>query len=99
MNEKLKVICRNAWTEPRHFFFWLALLSLSGFVGVAAGTGLRTPGQFLGFLALGCAVCFLGALTAFILAWLPPIRCGLNWLLGRRWLALAGLATLVALFY
>jgi hypothetical protein len=99
MNEKLKSILHNAWTEPRHFFFWLAVLSLSGFVAVATGTSLRRPGLFLAFLALGFSLCFLVSVAAFILAWIPPLRRMLGLLLARRFLVLAGLVTLIALFY
>src|SRR5436190_1368595 len=99
MNDKLKNILRNTWTEPRHFFFWLAMLSLGGFVTVIAGTGLASPGVLLAFLALGCGLCFLISGTAFILAWIPPFRRILGLLLAKRFLVLIILITLVALFY
>ena len=28
MNDKLRSILHTAWNEPRHFFFWLAMLSI-----------------------------------------------------------------------
>ena len=31
MNDKLRSILHTAWNEPRHFFFWLAMLSICGF--------------------------------------------------------------------
>jgi hypothetical protein len=104
MNDKLKGILHNSWNEPRHFFFCLAVLSLCGFCAVAAGyvevnTSLEGPTLLLAYLALGCILCFLVSVPAFILAWIPPVRRLLSWLLGRRFLVLACLVTLVALFY
>jgi hypothetical protein len=99
MNEKLEGILRKAWNEPRHFFFWLSLLSLSGFVVVVAGIGLSRPSLFIAFWLLGCALCFLISLTAFLLAWIPPLRRFFAGLLLKRFLVLAGLITLVALCY
>ena len=99
MNERFKAILRNGWTEPRHFFFWLAVLSLCVLVGVAAATGFRNPSLFLSFVALGCSLCFLVAVAGFFLAWVPPVRKLLAWVLARRFLFLAGAITVVALFY
>ena len=99
MNEKLKSILHTAWNEPRHFFFWLTMLSLCGFAAVAVGTSLTGPTLLLAFLALSCILCFLVSIPAFFLAWIPPVRRLFSWLLGRRLLTLGCLATLVALFY
>ena len=99
MNEKFKNILRTAWTEPRHFFFWLAVLSLGGFICVAAASGFSAPPRPLAFFALLCVLCLLMAGAAFILAWIPPVRRLLAWLLARRFLTLGCFITLVALFY
>jgi hypothetical protein len=104
MNDKLRSILHTAWNEPRHFFFWLTILGLCGFASITAAfvavdTSLRGPMLVLAFVMLGCIVCFLISLPAFILAWIPPVRRLFTWLLGRRFLVLGCLVTLVALFY
>jgi hypothetical protein len=104
MNDKLRSILHNAWNEPRHFFFWLAMLSLGGLATVAVGfaavnTSLPGPMLLLAFLALACILGFLVSIPAFILAWIPPVRWLFVRLLRRRFLALGCLVTLVALFY
>jgi len=99
MNEKLKGILHTAWNEPRHFFLWLALVSAGGFAAVWAGTGQSGPTRLPAVVAVGCIVCFLASILAFILALLPPVRRLFSWLLQRRFLALGCIVTLVALFY
>jgi hypothetical protein len=99
MNEKLKNILHTGWTEPRHFFFWLGLLSICGFAAAAVGITLAGPALLLAFIVLACILCFAVSVLAFILAWIPPVREVFAWLLGRRFLVLACLATLVVLFY
>jgi hypothetical protein len=99
MNDKIRSILHTAWNEPRHFFFWLAMLSICGFVAAAGAAALLGTWQVLAFLALGCALCFAISIPAFILAWIPPVRRLFSWLLRWRFLALACLVTLVALFY
>jgi hypothetical protein len=99
MNYRLRSILHTAWNEPRHFFFWLALLSVCGFVAAVGGAALIGPTTVLEFVALGALLCFGVSLPAFILAWIPPLRRLFSWLLRRRWLALGCLATLIALFY
>ncbi len=104
MNDKLRSILHTAWNEPRHFFFWLTMLSLFGFAAIAAGfvavnTSLRGPMLVLTYLTLGCILCFLVSFPAFILAWIPPVRRLFAWLLRWRFLVLGCLLTLVALFY
>ncbi|HTL54369.1 MAG TPA: hypothetical protein VL361_01765 [Candidatus Limnocylindrales bacterium] len=99
MNEKLKSILRTAWAEPRHFFFWLAFFSLVALICIAAAAGFAGPPRVLAYFALLCALCFVVAVAAFVLGWIPPVRRLLSWLLGRRFLALASIITLVALFY
>lgn len=99
MNATFKNILRAAWDEPRHFFFWIALLGLSGFVGVLAGTGLRATGSLLPLMAVGCGLCFFFGGALFIAALVPPWRRLLSRMLAHRFLVLGCLATLVALFY
>ena len=53
----------------------------------------------LAFVALGCILCFLFSVPAFILAWIPPVRRLFTWVLRWRFLVLGCLVTLVALFY
>lgn len=99
MNEKPKTILNTIWNEPRHFFFWLAMLSLFALAAVAVATARIGPSAPLVFAALGCVLCFVASVPAFILAWIPPIRRLFARLLRWRFLALGCLATLVALFY
>lgn len=106
MNPRLKEALKHAWTEPRHFFFWLALLSFGGMALLLAGQ-LMMPydiqkgalGLMIGFLQLGCVVGFVVGFPAFVLAWIPPLRRLLAWLLARRFIVLAAIITLVALAY
>ncbi|HOX57934.1 MAG TPA: hypothetical protein P5205_13215 [Candidatus Paceibacterota bacterium] len=99
MNDKLRDFFHTTWTEPRHFFFWLAMLSIAGFVAVAVGAALAGPFLLLAFVALGCIVCFVVSVPAFILAWIPPFRRFCAWLLARKLLVLSSLITLVVLLY
>jgi len=101
MKKSLNEILQRAWTEPRHFFFWLALLSVCGLIGtlVTGGTVLSQPNVPLAFAALGFALGFLVSLPCFVLAWIPPVRRGLAWLLRYRFFVALCLATLVALLY
>jgi len=99
MNEKIKNILHTAWNEPRHFFFWLAILSICGFAVTCVGVGLAGPALLLAFALLACILCFAVSVTAFILAWIPPVRRVFAWLLARRFLMLGCMVTLVALFY
>ena len=73
MNDKFKGILYNAWNEPRHFFFWLMMLSLGGFAAVVVGfvavnSSLTGPMQALAFVALGCALCFAISLPALAIS-------------------------------
>jgi hypothetical protein len=104
MNDKIRSILHTAWHEPRHFFFWLTVLSLFGFAAVMAGfvavnTSLSGPMLVLAYFTLACILCFLVGLPAFILSWIPPVRRLFTWLLRWRLLVLGCLVTLVALFY
>jgi hypothetical protein len=99
MNDKIRSILHTAWNEPRHFFFWLAMLSICGFAAAAGAAALVGTKLLLAFLALGCALCLAVSVPAFILAWIPSVRRLFSWVLRRRFLVLACLVTLIALFY
>jgi len=99
MYDKIRSILHTAWNEPRHFFFWLAMLSICGFVAAAGLAALVGTKLALAFLALGCALCLAVSVPAFILAWIPPVRRLFSWMLRWRFLVLGCLVTLVALFY
>ncbi|HXP62861.1 MAG TPA: hypothetical protein VN829_20340 [Dongiaceae bacterium] len=101
MNEKTKAILEKAWNEPRHFFFWLGMLSACGIAAVLGlcCTGLVAPTPVLSFVALVCALSLVASIPAFILAWIPPLRRLFPPLLRRRFFLLGCLLTLVALFY
>ena len=99
MNERLKTVLHTAWNEPRHFFFWLALLSICGFAAACAGIGLAGPVVLFAFVLLVSILGFAVSVPAFVLAWIPPVRRLFTRLLGRRYLVLGCLVTLVALFY
>ena len=108
MKERLKIILRKAWNEPCHFLFWLTLLSAAGvallFALNLSNVGPRNPPPWLqtlfaaGVAALALAV-VVGFLGFFLSSWILPIRRLLEWMLRRRFLWLAGLAALIALFY
>jgi hypothetical protein len=99
MNAKLQSALNRVWNEPRGFFFSLAFAGALGWItagALSAGAGLNIPL----FLVAVCSILgVLVALPAFILAWIPPIRRLLSWLLGRRFTLAACVAVLVALFY
>jgi hypothetical protein len=99
MNDRLSSILHTAWNEPRHFFFWLAMLSICGFIASAGGAAILGPADLLAFGALCFILCFVVSIVAFILAWIPPVRRLFGWLLQRRFLVLSCLVTLVGLFY
>jgi hypothetical protein len=99
MNDRLRSILHTSYNEPRHFFFWLAILSICGFIASAGGAAMLGPAALLAFGALCFILCFVVSILAFILAWIPPVRRLITWLLRRRFLVLGCLVTLVALFY
>jgi hypothetical protein len=99
MNERIRSILHTAWTEPRHFFFWLAMLSICGFMVAAGAAALVGTRLVLAFLALGSVLCFVVSVPALILAWIPPVRRLFSWVLRWRFVVLACLVTLAALFY
>ncbi len=103
MNAKLKIILTTAWNEPRAFFLWLALLCALIFGSIAATapghTYLNPLSPALQMTALFALVGFGLSFICFVLAWIPPLRRLFVWLLQRRFLVLASLATLIALVY
>src|ERR1019366_1014625 len=74
-------------------------LSICGFVAAVVGAALTSPTVVLAFIALGSALCFVVSIPAFVLAWIPPMRRLLSWLLRWRFLVLGFVVSLVALFY
>jgi len=99
-NSPTPSIWENSWNEPRHFFFWLALISPLVFVIVLLIAGLAgSPPPLIHWVALAAIVGFLLGVPAFVLSWIPPIRRAFALLLQRKLFVLAGLVTLFALFY
>jgi hypothetical protein len=99
MNDKLRSILHTAWNEPRHFFFWLAMLSICGCIAAVGAAAMIVPATLLAFVALGSILCFVFCIPAFVLAWIPPVRRLFTWLLRRRFLVLGCLVTLLAFLY
>lgn len=104
MSEKPKnlagSIWEKSWNEPRHFFFWLTLLSPVVYVMALLMVGLAgDPPPFSKWFALAGIVGFLIGLSAFVLSWIPPIRRLFTRLLRHKLFVLALLVTLIALFY
>ena len=99
MHPKLKNLLQGAWTEPRQFFFWLTLLGGLGFLGAGAVSYHHRPNLPVALVARACIVGVVLGLPAFILAWVPPVRRFLVWVLGRRVLLVVSLAIMLTLFY
>jgi len=104
MNDKSKTLLQSlwekTWNEPRHFFFWVVLLSPLLYMTVMLISGLAgSPPPLIQWVALAAILGFLLGIPAFILSWIPPIRRVFARLLQRKLFALACLVTLVALFY
>jgi hypothetical protein len=97
----------EAWNEPRKFFAWLTLFSMvgiaAGYAVYAASNSLQTTPDWLRKTVFSAtAILILSFALGFvcmILAWIPPVRRLLTWLLQRRFYLLACLITLAALFY
>lgn len=105
MNEqpqpRWKVILHRIWNEPRHFFFWLTfigLLAVPAFL-IAATLGREAVNLFTAWGTLAALFCLLIGATAFVLAWIPPVRRLFASLLQHKLLCLITVITLVALFY
>ena len=97
---------RTAWNEPRHFFFWLTLLSVLAIATISfldAHTPWLSPPPWMQTCVLVSGICLIAGavvgLFCFILSWIPPIRRLFAWMLQRRLFVLACLLTLIALFY
>lgn len=107
MNAKLKTILTTAWNEPRAFFLWLTLSSALLFGSATLFVHTKNPEHFFSspvppavqMIALFSLLCLGVSFGCFFLAWIPPLRRTFAWLLQRRFLVLAGLGTLIALFY
>ena len=106
MNKRLKSIFGTAWSEPHRFFGWLTLFSLLGIgsgyaIYVSNDASQKLPDWLSNLAAWIMAVLLTGFLLGFLcfaLAWIPPVRRLLTWVLPRRFYALACLVALVALF-
>ena len=103
MKDQLKSILRASWNEPRRFFAWLTLFSLAALA--AEYCAIINYSHHIRLLEIGVAptavllASFVIGLVCMVLAWIPPVRRLLAWLLQRRLFVLACLVTLVALFY
>ena len=100
----LKKYFQIAWSEPRRFFLWVALLSLAGlglgFLIETQTSGLSKTSGFQALALLYLVACFLGfivGVSGFALSWIPPIYRLEIQFLRRRFFALACLVTFVAL--
>src|SRR6266699_5367849 len=95
MNEKLKGFLAKQWDEPRRFFGWLTLFSLAGLAteSLANQNYTQQPApDWLCKTALATAAILLASFAlgflCMVLAWIPPIRRLLAWLLQRRFFVL-----------
>ncbi|HEX5219429.1 MAG TPA: hypothetical protein VFZ59_07660 [Verrucomicrobiae bacterium] len=103
MNGKTKSLAgiwEKSGNEPRHFFFWLMLLSPVVYVMALLMVGFAgNPPPFSKWFALAGLVGFFIGVPAFVLSWIPPLRQWFTRLLRHKLLVFAGLVTLIALFY
>ncbi|MCX6894847.1 MAG: hypothetical protein NTZ16_04970 [Verrucomicrobia bacterium] len=107
MSDRLKSFLQAAWNEPRRFFGWLTLFSLAGlavcYVVFLNSHSFQATPDWLRKTALSATAILLAGFAlgfvCMVLAWIPPARRLLAWLLQRRFFVLACLVTLVALFY
>lgn len=104
MNEKhqgvLRSILHKSWHEPRHFFFWLALISpfVFAMMVLMVGTAEKIP-PFIHWIALASILGFILGVPAFILSLIPPLRPMFIWLVRHKLLVAASIVTLIAMFY
>lgn len=100
MNSQPKGTSAESWHDPRAFFLWMTLGSGLPLAAVALySASVGTPHRYIQFLAAMSLLVSVASLGCFVVAWIPPGRRLLTWLLQRRLLVFAGLLTLVALFY
>lgn len=104
MSEKTKNRLQRIWetmsSEPRHFFFWITLISALVFVMVLLITALAGgPPPLIPWVALAAIVGFLLGVPAFVLSWIPPVRRQFTRLLQHKLFVCACFVTLFALFY
>ena len=107
MTDKPQSAFHRAWNEPRRFIAWLTLLCALAFGVIALFVqGFGTPRTYQNpapptaqMIALLALIGFACGIVSFFLALIPPVRRLFAWLLQRRFLILAGLGTLVGLFY
>lgn len=104
MSEALKTEAQGIWekacNEPRHFFFWIALLSPLVFMLVLVIAGLSgSPPPLIHWGALAAILGFLLGVPAFVLSWIPPIRRLFTQVLKHKLFVFACGVTLIAMFY
>ncbi|HTI99564.1 MAG TPA: hypothetical protein VL527_11835, partial [Dongiaceae bacterium] len=103
MNERLKSFLHATWQEPQRFFGWLTLLCVVGIGAILAELPRFTAGLSPARVALltlaWLLITFTLSALCLLLTCIPPIRRLLAAMLRRRFLVLAGLITLIALFY
>jgi hypothetical protein len=95
----VRSIWEKSWHEPRHFFFWLTLVSPVIYLMTLLMIGLAGPLLFIKWVALAAILAFLIGAPAFMLSWIPPVGQLFTRLLRHKLLVLACLITLVAMFY
>jgi hypothetical protein len=104
MSDEMKTAGSGIWekslSEPRHFFFWVALLSPLVYLAALVITGMAgSPPPLTRWIALAAILGFLVAIPAFVLSWIPPVRTVFARLLQHKLLIVVGMATVIALFY
>ena len=105
MSEKTKSLAgsiwEKSWNEPRHFFFWVALLSPLVYMLLLLIIGLSpgSPPPLTRWIAIAAILGFFIGVPAFVLSWIPPVRQLFTRLLQHKLFIVASLATLIALFY
>lgn len=104
MNEKLPGVLRSilqkSGHEPRHLFFWLALLSSFAFAMtlLIAAMSPQIP-THIHWITLSAIIGFIIGVPGFGLAWIPPLRRLFTRVLRYKLLIVAGIITLIAAFY
>ena len=107
MTDKPQSAFHRAWNEPRQFFFWLTMFCAFVF-SLATLFIYSTKSQYtfsnpmppsVQVVALLSLLAGVVSLLVFFIAWIPPVRRLLVWLLRFRFLILVGFITLIALFY
>lgn len=106
MSEQPTGLWNKLVEQPRRFFMWLAVVSLTLLVLLfLVGTAFQhtQPSSLVqslaAFLLVGAVICFLAGFFGFFLALIPPLQPLFRWLVRRSIFIAACLITLGALFY